>query len=84
MERLQTLESLVKDLTAQLEQAQDAANSGPSKTHRDPEPGKGVSPPESEANVQKQFGRLVLQDSNRTRYISSGFWSRVGYEVGFQ
>lgn len=31
----------------------------------------------STADVQKEFGRLVLKDANRSRYVSSGFWSRV-------
>jgi hypothetical protein len=82
MERLQTLESLVKELTSQLEQAQEEiAHSGSSEANRGQEAGESLSPPTSEDNVQTKFGRLVLQDSNKSRYISSGFWSRVGYEV---
>jgi hypothetical protein len=82
MDRLQTLESLVKELTSQLEQAQEEiAHSGSSEANRDREAKESISPPTSEDNVQTKFGRLVLQDSNKSRYISSGFWSRVGYEV---
>ncbi|KAJ5962040.1 hypothetical protein N7501_006981 [Penicillium viridicatum] len=85
MERLHNLESLVQALRVQLEQAKSAANSA--------EGSSGVGSPESSAldrqsnpssittNVQNKFGRLVLQDSNRSRYVSSGFWSRVNDEL---
>lgn len=92
MERLRTLEGLVKELTGQLEQAHAAANSASgapsaftspgSSTHdRDIEHQRDVSPAISTGNVQKQFGRLVLHDANRSHYVSSGFWSRVSDEV---
>ncbi|CAG8896487.1 unnamed protein product [Penicillium egyptiacum] len=87
MERLHNLESLVQELRNQLEQAKSAANSAA-------EGSCGVGSPESSAhdrpsnpssistaNVQSKFGRLVLQDSNRSRYVSSGFWSRVNDEL---
>ena len=93
MERLRTLEGLVKELTGQLEQARAAPaseNGAPSASHaprssnqeHDTEHQRGVSPASSASNVQKQFGRLVLDDANRSRYVSSGFWSRVVDEVG--
>ena len=92
MERLRTLEGLVKELTSQLEQARAAANSASgapsastspgSSTHdRDTKHQRDVSPAVSTGHVQKQFGRLVLHDANRSRYVSSGFWSRVIDEV---
>jgi hypothetical protein len=31
--------------------------------------------------IHQQFGRLVLQDPSRSRYVSAGFWSRVHDEV---
>ncbi|KAH8900389.1 hypothetical protein GQ53DRAFT_801045 [Thozetella sp. PMI_491] len=31
--------------------------------------------------MQKHFGRLVVQDSNQSRYVGSGFWSRVNDEL---
>ena len=92
MERLRTLEGLVKDLTGQLEQARAAANSAnaaPSSStspdsstqDRDTEHQRDGSRPVGIGNVQKQFGRLVLHDhhhhASRSPYISSGFWSRV-------
>lgn len=93
MERLRTLESLVKELSGQLEQANAAAssvhgasseaNSPGSSTHdRDAEHQRQTSSATNAGNVQKQFGRLVLQDTNRSRYVSSGFWSWVNDEVG--
>ena len=92
MGRLHALEKLVKELNGQLEQARAAANttnSTPSAS-RSPESSSqdrdgGIqydeTPVLNASNVQKQFGRLVLNDSNRSRYISSGFWSRVIDEV---
>jgi hypothetical protein len=92
MERLRNLESLVKDLSGQLEQANAAAlsaasgssgvNSPESSSHdRDTDHQGGGSSSTNAGNMQKQFGRLVLQDANRSRYVSSGFWSRVNDEV---
>jgi hypothetical protein len=84
MERLQNLESLVKDLSSQLEQANAAASSAAGGS-------SGVNSPNSYGQdravdhqgdaLQKPFGRLVLQDANRSRYVGSGFWSRVNDEV---
>ncbi|CAP97946.1 putative transcriptional regulatory protein [Penicillium chrysogenum] len=87
MERLHNLESLVQELRVQLEQAKLATNSAA-------EGSSGVGSPEnsahdrqsnvssiSTANVQNKFGRMVLQGSNRSRYVSSGFWSRVNDEI---
>ncbi|KAJ5783320.1 transcriptional regulator family: Fungal Specific TF [Penicillium psychrosexuale] len=86
MEKLHNLESLVQELRIQLEQAKSAANSA--------EGSSGVGSPESSAHdrqsnppsistasVQNKFGRLVLRDSDRSRYVSSGFWSRVNDEL---
>ena len=84
MERLQNLEGLVKDLTGQLEQANAAAGSaaGGSSGVQSPESSNHDNDTERQADpLQKPFGRLVLQDANRTRYVSSGFWSRVTDEV---
>ena len=92
MDRLRNLESLVKDLRGQLEQANVAASSaagsssgvnspGSSSHDRDDDRQRDASPNLNAGNVQKQFGRLVFQDANRSRYVSSGFWSRVNDEV---
>lgn len=66
MGRLQTLENLVHDLRGQLKQKHAAVDSGEDGLSR----------------VQTQFGRLVLHDASRSRYVSSGFWARVNDEVG--
>jgi len=86
MERLRTLESLVKELSGQLEQANAAARSVAGGSSGVPSPGhsdhqREDSPASDPSSVQKQFGRLVVHDANRSRYVSSGFWSRVDDEV---
>ena len=91
MERLRNLESLVKELSSRVEQADRAANSAaggssvvnlPGSSTHDRETGHQVDIPSTNAgNVQKQFGRLVIQDGSRSRYVGSGFWSRVNDEV---
>jgi hypothetical protein len=90
MDRLRTLESLVKELRGQLEQASTAAtaaggvSSGVNTSGSSPRDGDtDASSPGSirASSVEKQFGRLVLQDAGRGQYVSSGFWSRVNDEV---
>lgn len=94
MERLRNLESLVKELRSQLEQVEGASSgagaspegSSPENLHRQHReanaPADAALHADTEA-AQKSFGRLVLQDANRTRYVSSGFWSRVNDEVQY-
>ena len=93
MDRVRNLEYLVTQLRGQLEQAHAAASSAgggsseansPGSSAQDPdaEHQRDTSPATSTSSVPKQFGRLVLQDANRSRYVSSGFWSRVNDEVG--
>lgn len=90
MERLRSLEGLVKELSSQLEQANAASGSevggsassvsSPPITggqHRSDTQDTDMSSTLNTAKVQNQFGRLVLKDANRSRYVSSGFWSRV-------
>lgn len=92
MDRLRSLECLIKELSGQLEQAHAEARSvgggstganspGSSSQHRDAEHQKNKSSTTNTSSVQKQFGRLVLQDARRSRYVSSGFWSRVSDEL---
>ncbi|RGP81083.1 hypothetical protein FLONG3_872 [Fusarium longipes] len=85
LERLQTLENLVKELRSQLELA-NAANSrgASSEAASPPENMKAANSPSSSSttsDVQKHFGRMVLKDANQRRYISSGFWSRISDEL---
>ena len=92
MERLRHLENLVIDLSNQLKQADAASHSatgGSSRVNspetssqdRDTDHQKNPASTPNASNVQKHFGRMVLQDANRSRYVSSGFWSRVKDEV---
>jgi Fungal Zn(2)-Cys(6) binuclear cluster domain len=92
MDRLHNLENLVKELRGQLERAHAAASTadvgssgvnsaGSSTQNRDMEHQRDPSPATDARILSKQFGRLVLQDASRSRYVSSGFWSRVEDEV---
>lgn len=86
MERIRHLESLVKDLSGQLERANAGSSSGvgsPASSSHDPitDLQRENSPTSNTGSVQRSFGRLVLQDSSKSRYVSSGFWSRVNDEV---
>lgn len=91
MERVKSLEGLVKELRAQLEQATAGTRSarsnsfGSINTHLSSNSDRGASHQDDAfrpANdLQKNFGRLVNHDGGRSRYISSGFWSRVNDEV---
>ena len=92
MDRLHNLEHLVKELSGQLEQAYATAGSasggspganspGSSIQDRDGEHQSDMSSVTNTSSVQKQFGRLVPQGAKRSRYVSSGFWSRVNDEV---
>ena len=84
MDRLRNLEYLVKELSGQLEQANAAASSvGGGSTGANSPAGstQDTSTNTNTSSMQKQFGRLVNQDASRSRYVSSGFWSRVNDEV---
>ena len=87
LDRLHNLEALVKELSGQLEQArstmtssQGASSSGDSPSSAD-HSREGERRDPSPTSVQNQFGRLVLQDPGRIRYVSSSFWSRIDDEV---
>lgn len=89
MDRLHTLEALVKELRGQLEQAATHSASGDSSEVHSPESSTQHHDADhhievsstNETSLHKQFGRMVLQDASRSRYVSSGFWSRVDDEV---
>ncbi|KAI1455343.1 fungal-specific transcription factor domain-containing protein [Annulohypoxylon moriforme] len=89
MDRLRSLEGLVKELSGQLEQAHANARGSPSaNSPENSGHGRGVSHHvepsssiENMSNVQSSFGRLVLGDAGQSRYVSSGFWSRVNDEL---
>ncbi|KAH8596409.1 fungal-specific transcription factor domain-containing protein [Bisporella sp. PMI_857] len=95
MDRLHHLESLVKELSGQLEKANAAAarstggssgiNSPESSSHdRDRDAEHLRDSPltiASNSGVQKQLGKLVLHDASKSRYVSSRFWSHVNDEI---
>ena len=93
MNRLRNLENLVKELSSQLEEAHVANSTGGGSSEaysprnstqdRDAEHQRDTSSTTNTSSVQKQFGRLVVQDASRSRYVSSGFWSRVNDEVSW-
>jgi hypothetical protein len=86
MDRLRTLEGLVKELSGQLEVANAAASrGGSSDAASPPDTTRDAASPSSTSttsDVQKHFGRMVLKDTNQGRYVASGFWSRISDEVG--
>jgi hypothetical protein len=65
MSRLQNLENLVHELRGELKQKLTA----------------GSSSEDGLSGVHNQFGRLVLHDASRSRYVSSGFWAQINDEV---
>ncbi|KAM7185352.1 Fungal specific transcription factor domain containing protein [Naviculisporaceae sp. PSN 640] len=94
MDRLHKLESLVRELSSQLRQEQQQQTTGsttdttlttpsPPAVNQGSDGDKGAlrSDPGSAQSVQQEFGRLVLDDSRTTRYVSSGFWSRIKDEL---
>lgn len=115
MKRLRKLESIVEDLSGQIEietarhpslsgggspetiidSAQDKERrrqSGiaysenlpggyPPAAHRS-QNGDPACPPKNPAGeVNKSFGRLVLNEKGKTRYVSSAFWSKINDEI---
>jgi hypothetical protein len=94
-DRLRDLESLIKDLRCQLETAQAANRHSPSSPalnvaahspqHIDGDSNQQENKPLTTpaVSVDKQFGRLVIQDDSRSRYVSSGFWSEVNDKVSW-
>ena len=86
MDRLRNLEKLVKELRSQLEQANAVAGSAGDESSAHDRRAitghpKDASLPTSADGIQHQFGRLILQDSSYSHYVSSGFWSRINDEV---
>ncbi|RGP67101.1 hypothetical protein FSPOR_6157 [Fusarium sporotrichioides] len=85
LDRLHTLENLVKELRSQLELANATSSRGASsEAASPPENTRAATSPSSASttsDVQKHFGRMVLKDANQRRYISSGFWSRISDEL---
>lgn len=86
MDRIQSLEALVKDLRGQLEEANARVNGcpGASSSVHSSEHSTGEqmgSPSARSDHAPSPVGRLVLRDSNQSRYIGNSFWSRITDEV---
>jgi hypothetical protein len=87
MNRLRSLENLVKHLSSQLDEAHAAASAGGSPDvnfgggHEADANNRMGSLSAHPGKMDTRFGRLVVEDPNRSHYIGSGFWSRVDDEV---
>jgi hypothetical protein len=84
--RLRKLEGLVKELSGQLGKVQAAGVSPAPPVQRAPKEEQPAVPVDSSASLsstQSQFGRLVIKGSGQSRYVGSGFWSRINDEVCF-
>ncbi|KAF2725638.1 hypothetical protein K431DRAFT_200619, partial [Polychaeton citri CBS 116435] len=91
LERVQKLEGLVTALRSQLEQANataasmagDASGANlPGDSTRDFDQHKADKAQCTHAgNIPDRFGRMVLHDTDQSRYVSSGFWSRIYDEL---
>lgn len=93
MDRLRTLEGLVKDLNGQLEEARGAASVGGSSSPRSSSsaPSQSLDGASQQSRLKPgygdgesgrgQGGKIGTEKTDRTRYLSSGFWSRVNNEV---
>lgn len=81
--RLRSLEGLVKELSGQLERVQAGPASSPPVAKQDvrEEQLDFNAQPVNLSTAQKQFGRLVIGDAGQSRYVDSGFWSRINDEV---
>lgn len=90
MNRLRSLENLVKHLSSQLDEANAAAVSATGDSPGVSLPGSSNNaaagtdhraPSANSGKMESQFGRLIFEDANHSRYVGSGFWSRVNDEV---
>lgn len=92
MNRLRDLETIVQDFRGQLDQEHSMAQSSAGDLaqaeeveHATPDwvskPGSHGSPTSITGSLHQRPGRLVGQDNNRNRYVTSGFWSVVNDEV---
>lgn len=91
MNRLKNLEKLVKNLSAELQQARVAGGgSRQNSTCHSPAPStwqqqaqQASSPGSTGSNPHRepQPGRLIPGNSGQSQYITSGFWSQISDEV---
>ncbi|KAE9973485.1 hypothetical protein EG327_009082 [Venturia inaequalis] len=92
VERLHSLENLVKELSNQLKESQAVNSSAGGSSSEVGSPDRHVTYADVEhqgrnpsvadiTGVDNQFGRLVVQNASRSRYVSSGFWTRINDEL---
>lgn len=94
IDRLKNLESLVRDLSGQLEHERSRAGAvaGSSARSVSSHHGINVASPGSTGGsssadspaVSEQLGRLVVDDTQQSRFVSSGFWSKINDEVSLE
>ncbi|KAF3351527.1 UPF0554 protein C2orf43-like protein [Verticillium dahliae VDG2] len=80
MDRLRTLEKMVQDLGAELEQA-NAAKSGDRLDGAGVDSQRRIPSVAPGAGVQPGMGRMVGQEKGRSQYVGSSFWTRVSDEL---
>ncbi|KAI1772142.1 fungal-specific transcription factor domain-containing protein [Hypoxylon cercidicola] len=115
MKRLRKLESIVEDLSGQIEvetarhpslsaggspetvvdgaqdkerrrqsgfaYSENLPGSYPPAAHHPQTGDPNVPPKNPSGEVNKSFGRLVLNEKGKTRYVSSAFWSKINDEI---
>ncbi|TQV91571.1 Fungal specific transcription factor [Cordyceps javanica] len=85
MSRLQNLENLVKNLSAELHQARlpGDARAHASSPSSSAQVWQAASPTSTGSNSQsqRQPGRLIPGNSGQSQYIASGFWSQISDEL---
>lgn len=89
LSRLNSLEGLIKELSGQIElqshsKAASEASPGAGGGSSSSPVGAGASPDSNDGGVagsQKQFGRLVVDEARQSRYVGTGFWTRINDEV---
>ncbi|KAM3550846.1 hypothetical protein MY1884_008037 [Beauveria asiatica] len=92
MQRLQNLEYLVKNLSAELHQAQVTGSTSPQVSASPPstetwqaQPQQAASSTSTSPNSQghRQPGRLIPGTSGQSQYVASGFWSQISDELDY-
>lgn len=91
LSRLNSLEGLIKELSGQIElvshsKAPSEASPGGGGAASSSSPAGEASPESADggggvARSQKQFGRLVVDETRQSRYVGTGFWTRINDEV---
>ena len=87
MDRLSHLERLIGNLNDRLQSFSPGSTSAGfgSVGHSTDSADRQSAEPQNTGgdDVRKRLGHLVLQEDNQTRYVSSGFWSKVNEEASY-